>query len=155
MEKEIKDYPEPNEAWLQYFRRKMQFSDLILLSWKKIEINFDQIVAKKLGLFYEDKEAQKLLKKNFQWKLDFLKKNSVVTKEEYDIFKKFQEYRNKLFHGKEEPFFFILNDEAKDKIMDNAVKAAQLSLAIGLGIPPHKREHSTFLKDFKKAHTKE
>jgi hypothetical protein len=155
MEKEIKDYPEPNESWLTYFRRKRRFSDLILLSWSEIEFNIDQIVAREFGLFYEDKKAQILLEMSFQKKLVFLKENKVITTDEYKIFKKFQEYRNRLFHGKEHPFFLILNDEAKDEIMDNAVKAAQLSLDIGLGIPIQEREPSTLPKDFKKAHTKE
>ena len=135
----MEDHPEPNEAWLQYFRRKRRFSDLILLAWSIIEFDIDQIVADQFGLFYTDKKAQILLELNFQKKLDFLKKNGVITKGEYNTFKEFKKYRNKLFHGDEQPFFFILSDEAKDEIMDNAVKAAQLALAIGLGIPPQER----------------
>lgn len=135
----MEDHPEPNEAWLQYFRRKRRFSDLILLAWSIVEFDIDQIVADQFGLFYTDKKAQILLELNFQKKLVFLKKNGLITKDEYNTFKKFQEYRNKLFHGEEQPFFFILSDEAKDEIMDNAVKAAQLALDIGLGIPPQER----------------
>ena len=135
-EKEMEDHPEPNEAWLQYFRRKRRFSDLILLAWSIIEFDIDQIVANQFGLFYTDKKAQILLELNFQKKLDFLKKNGVITKDEYDTFKNFQKNRNNLFHGghllgKEQPFFFTLSDEVKDEIMDNAVKAAQLALNIG------------------------
>lgn len=128
----MKDYPEPNEGWLQCFRRKRQFSDLILLAWSEIEFHIDQIIAKEFGLVYTDEKAQILLEMNFQKKLEFLKKNKVITKEEYDTIKMFQEYRNKLFHGKK-PFFFLLSDEEKEKIMDNAVEAAQLALDIGLG----------------------
>ena len=136
----MEDHPESNEAWLQYFRRKRRFSDLILLAWSEIEFHIDQIVAKQFGLFYEDKKAQILLELNFQKKLDFLKKNGVITKDEYDTFQKFQKYRNKLFHGKEQPFFILLSDEARDEIMDNAVEAAQLALAIGLGDSTSRKE---------------
>lgn len=129
----MEDYPEPNEAWLQYLRRKRQFCCLILLAWSKVEFNIDQIVARRQGIS-EPKCRQRLVKKDFQTKLDFLKKKRVLFQDEYDTIKKFQEYRNKLFHGEEQPFFVVLNDKEKDEIMDNAVEAAQLTLYIGFGL---------------------
>lgn len=127
----MKDHPEPNEGWLQYFRRKRQFSDCILFAWSEIEFNLDQIVARQFGLFIDDTKAKILLRDlTIQKKLDFLKEIYVITKDEYNIIKKFQEYRNKLFHGKQ-PFFFNLSDKEKDEVMDNAVNAAELTLVIG------------------------
>ena len=134
----MEENPEPNEGWLQYFRRKRKFSDCILLAWSEIEFHIDQEVAKEFGLVYYDKKAQILLEMNFQKKLVFLKENGAITKEEFDIIKKFQEYRNKLFHGKQH--FFNLDDKEKDEIMDNAVKAAQLALDIGFRVPIYQKQ---------------
>jgi hypothetical protein len=132
----MKDYPEPGEAWLQYLRRTRQFCCLILLAWSEVEFHIEQMTVREFGLFHddfrEDGRAKILLEMPFGKKLDFLKKQGVVYKDEYDSIKKFQECRNKLFHGKE-PFFVTLSEKKKDEIMDNAVEAAQLALDIGLG----------------------
>lgn len=77
-----KDHPNPKESWIGYFRRKRRFSDLILLAWSEIEFNIDQIVAREFGLFYRDKKARILLEMNFGKKLEFLKENGVITKDE-------------------------------------------------------------------------
>jgi hypothetical protein len=135
----MEENPEPNEGWLQYFQRKRKFSDCILLAWSEIEFDIDQVVARQFGLFIEDKKAKILLEMNFQRKIVFLKENGVITREEFNIIKKFQEYRNELFHGKQ-PFFFNLSDKEKDEIMDNAVKAAQLALDIGFRVPIYQKQ---------------
>ncbi|MFA4934384.1 MAG: hypothetical protein WC568_00980 [Candidatus Methanoperedens sp.] len=134
------DYsPEPGEATLQYFKRTRQFCCVILVAWNETEYHIGQSYAKAHGLFHEDEEAQILLEKNsFKKQIDFLKKKSVITEDEYDTFDKFRKYRNKLYHG-EEWAFFILNKIEMDKIMDESVEAAQLAQDIGLRVPMAKR----------------
>ena len=122
----MSDYkPEPKESWVSYFRRTRKFSDLMLMVWSLMEFNIDQIVTRQFGLFYEDKKARILLDMNFSKKLDFLKENKTITNNEFKILNDFKKYRNELFHGKK-PHYFILSDAEKDKIMDNAVKVANL-----------------------------
>jgi hypothetical protein len=129
----MKNRPEPNEAWLQYLRRTGKFCCLILLAWGEIEFHIDQIVAKEFGLYYDDKKARILLELPFGKKLEFLKKQGVICNEEYEVINKFQQKRNKLFHGREDPFFLTLGDKERNALMNNAVEAAQLALDIGLG----------------------
>jgi len=129
---ETKSEPKPGEAWLPYLRRERRFSDLMLEAWGHIEFNVDQIVAIEMGvpLVSYLQRVRKLLEKiSFQVKLDFLKENGVITKDEYSIIKKFQEYRNKLFHGKRS-FFLKLSEEKQDEIMDIAYKSAHLTTEI-------------------------
>ncbi len=123
----MSDHPLPNESWLEYFRRTGRFSDLILLAWSQIEFNIDQLLVRQFGLFVQDKKAKILLDLSFQRKIDFLRENEILTKDEYSVVKEFQEYRNRLFHGKEW-FHFGLSKEEQDKIIDNAIRAAQLTL---------------------------
>ena len=92
------------------------------------------MIAKEFGLFYEDKKAKILLELSFEKKLQFLKKQGVIHSYEFETIKEFQERRNKLFHGKDQPFFVTLSDEEKDEFMDTAVEAAQLVLDIGFGL---------------------
>lgn len=112
------------------FRRTRRFSDLILLAWSEVEFNIDQLVARQYGLFADfahfDKKTRFLLDTSFQRKLEFLRDCQVINNEEVSVIKEFQEFRNRLFHGKEP--FFMLAIEDEDKIMDNAVAAARIAL---------------------------
>ncbi len=92
------------------------------------------MIAREFGFYYDDEDAKQYLKWNFEKKLQFLKKQGVLYSDEFEIIKKFQECRNKLFHGKDQPPFVILSDVEKDEFMDNAVEAAQLALDIGFGL---------------------
>jgi len=66
----------------------------------------------------------------FIWIVSAKKVTFPITNSERKTIKKFQEYRNELFHGVH-PFFFNLSDKEKDEIMDNAVNAAELTRDIG------------------------
>lgn len=123
---EVKDQPAPGESWMEYFRRKKRFADLILLAWSNIEFNVNQIVAGELGFFFRDEKAASLNKMlTFDQKLRFLRENAVISKKEYSVINSFQKYRNQLFHGKDW-HYFIRNQDELDKLMDSAMEAAKV-----------------------------
>jgi len=124
----LADHPAPNESWLEFFKRTGRFSDLILTAWSNIEFNIDQLVARQYGLFVDnDRKSKFLLDTSFHRKLEFLKDCQVFTGEEYAVIKDFQNYRNRLFHGKEWSYMVLSKDE-EEAIMDNAMKAARITL---------------------------
>lgn len=132
----MSDHPRSNESWLEFFRRTRRFSDLILSAWSQIEFNIDQLVARQYDLLRylpNDKRIRFILDNSFQRKLELLKDRHVITNKEASVIKKFQEYRNRLFHGKES--FFMLPSEEEDEIMDNAIEAARITLE-KLASPP-------------------
>ena len=119
-----------SESKLEYFRRNGQFSDLMILAWSEMEFNINQLVARQFELFYTDEKFRKLLKGRFykfQNRIEFLKEKGVITQEEFSRIEELKKYRNSLFHG-EDWAFFIKDENEKNKIMDEAISVANLTL---------------------------
>ena len=122
-----------NESWIEFFRRTKRFSDLILLSWHLVEFDTDQLVARQYGLFYIDEKAVVILKElTFDKRLTILRKSKAISDEDYAVVHSFQQYRNRLFHGRD-PFYYTMSDAEKEPIIDNAVEAVKILQAIGFG----------------------
>jgi hypothetical protein len=127
------DNPETNESWMEFFHRTNRFSDLVLLAWHLVEFDIDQLVARQFGLFYTDEKAVLILKElTFAKKLSILRKLKAINTEVYSVVKEFQQYRNRLFHGKE-PFYFLMTDAEKESVVKNSIAAVEILQAIGFG----------------------
>jgi hypothetical protein len=134
-----------NESWIGFFRRTKRFSDLILLAWGVVEFDTNEIVSQQYGLHYTDEKADPLLRElTFDKKLNILRKLNVISKEDYKVVLRFQNYRNKLFHGDEEAWaFFLMSDAEKEPIIENAVQVLDILQSIGFGTRYPKKVKAT------------
>lgn len=117
--------PKPGESWIKFFKRKKLFADLILMAWSTSEFFMNQLFAKQFGMYFDYPEAKLLVEMSFNRKLEYLRKFGVFSDNEFKDIKKFQELRNKMFHG-EEPHYFIWEDVKKEKFMDEAIRATHI-----------------------------
>ena len=121
----MKDKPKPGKSWVSFFRTRKQFADLILITWVTSEFFMNQLFTKQFGVYFDYPEAKILVDMSFEKKLQYLKKFEVFTKDEFQAIKKFQEFRNKLFHA-EIPEYLTWPDSKKEGIMDEAIKATNI-----------------------------
>lgn len=122
---EPEDKPKEGESMVEFFRRHKMFADLILLAWNTSEFYMNQLFTKQFGVYFDYPEAKILIDMSFNKKLEYLKKFGVFSKEEFNTIKKFQEFRNKMFHG-EDPHYFIWNDSKKERFMVEAIMATHI-----------------------------
>jgi len=120
----VKVTPEYGIAWLGLLYGKKQTSDVILFSWGNIEFNINQLIAKQFKLKHDDTKAKILTDLGFNKKLEFLKENKSLTLSQYKKLKEFQNFRNKLFHGKE-PFWFTKSMKQQEQMMKTAMNAVE------------------------------
>ncbi len=121
----VNDSPKPGESWIEFFRKKGQFGDAILIAWVTCEFFMNQLFTRQFGLFSNEPEAQILVKMHFSQKLEYLRKFEIISKEEFKIVRSFSEFRNKLFHGKN-PEYPNWPNSKKEKFIDEAIKATHI-----------------------------
>ena len=121
----MNEQPEPGQSWLTFFKEKNQFADLILTAWCTSEFNLDQIFTRQFGKHIHYPDAKILTDMPFGKKLDYLKKMEIISNEEYSVIRKFQEFRNKLFH-EGAPTYVTWSDSEKEKWMDEAIKTTHV-----------------------------
>lgn len=128
------DKPLPNEGMLQFLRRKERFYELILCAWDNIEFNIDQIVARQFELYDDNSEKSKfVLDTSFGRKLAFLKRIGEVTSQEFQKIRAFQKRRNDFFHSEGWGTAFVMSQDERKRVMDEAVEAAQTAFDVLLG----------------------
>jgi len=118
----MKDRPKPGESWISFYKARKRFADLILMAWVTSEFFMNQLFTKQFGMYFDYPEAKILVDMSFEKKLQYLRKFKVFSQDEFKSIKKFQESRNKLFHGKN-PEYLTWSDSKKEKMMDEAIKA--------------------------------
>jgi len=121
----VNDSPKPGESWIEFFRKKGQFGDAILIAWVTCEFFMNQVFTRQFGLFSNEPHAQILVKMHFSRKLEYLRKFEIISNEEFKIVKSFSEFRNKLFHG-ENPEYPNWPDSKKEKFIDEAITATNI-----------------------------
>lgn len=119
------DSPKSEETWIGFFRRTKRFADLILMAWTVSEYFMNQLFTMQFGFYFDYPEAKILTDISFKRKLEYLTKFDVFSKKECKEIKKFQELRNKLFHG-EHPEYVVWSDSTKIKIMGEAIDATYI-----------------------------
>lgn len=117
--------PKPGESWLTFFKKEGRFADAILIAWVTSEFWMNQLFCKQFGKYMDYPDAKILTDISFSRKLEYLKKNKVITLEEFKTIRKFVEFRNGLFHGKN-PEYTVWSDSKKNKIIDDAIKATYI-----------------------------
>ncbi|HEV2226848.1 MAG TPA: hypothetical protein VGR56_08625 [Nitrososphaerales archaeon] len=106
-------------------RERRMFADLMLYEWQQVENQTIDAIMEILKV--SDIRIRHILQKTgFEHKLQFLKAEGLLDKEDLKTMLNFQSYRNRLFHGRE--YYFTLNEEEQDKIMDNAIQAGNVLL---------------------------
>ena len=129
MTQDPEDKPLPNESQIEFLRRKERFHELLLFAWDEIEFNIDQLVASQFGLHGDDRNNKKvkwLLDRSFDRKLSFLKDIEVFSKDDYLVIHTFQQKRNGLFHKDGWYATFMMNQEERKQLMDEAAQALSL-----------------------------
>jgi len=122
---ETEDKPKEGESWLEFFKRHKMFADLILMAWSTSEFFMNQLFTKQFNVYFDYPEAKILVDMTFNRKLEYLKKFGVFSNEEFQTIKKFQEFRNKLFHGSI-PEYITWTESKKEKVMDEAIQATNI-----------------------------
>ena len=127
-----RDKPRPNEAMSNFLRRTGRFHELLLFAWGEVEFNTDQIVLHAFELHGDPnhRKIKFLLDKSFDRKLSFLRDIGVIKKEKFDVIHKFQEKRNIFFHDEGWTTAFMMSEEEKKQVIDEAVKASTLTLNV-------------------------
>lgn len=119
---------------LQFLRRKERFYELILCAWDNIEFNIDQIVARQFALYDDNSEKSNfVLDTSFARKLDFLKKIGELTTQEFQKIHAFQKRRNDFFHSQGWGTAFVMSQQERNQVMDEAVEAAQTAFNVLVG----------------------
>ena len=87
-----------------------------------------------LGWHPEDEKASVLLDRlEYEQKLEILRKWKVIDEEDYSIVRKFQRFRNKMFHGDEPTYYILMPDDEREAIAKNAHAAFQILANIAIG----------------------
>ena len=118
------------------------------MAWITSEFFMNQLFTKQFDVYFDYPEAKILIDMSFEKKLQYLKKFEIFSKGEFQSIKKFQESRNKLFHGKN-PEYMTWSDSKKEKMMDEAIKATYVirdalisgkkMKKTGTGFPPNSK----------------
>jgi hypothetical protein len=145
------DKPQENEVMSHFLRRKKRLHELLLFAWGEVEFNIDQLVVGQyeLPFDYNDKKVRFVLDKSFDRKLNFLRNFGVLSKDEFHTLHTFQEKRNDFFHSEGWTTLFTMAEEQKERIMDEAVVASELSTDL-LFRQPIKASRPTKLDNEKK-----
>lgn len=110
---------------MAYFRRKNRFADVTLTAWSNIEYDVDMLFTNEFDLTLDDDKAKILLRMNFLTKLDFLKENQLVTNDEYQAIRSFDEFRNQMFH-RDGWVYVHLNPTEREDAMNTAVEVVRM-----------------------------
>ena len=119
------------EGVLNEMIRNRQFSDVVLGSWAFVDLQVNALVQLTYGLQGNDVRVGYLHLRAIQFedKLQFIRKVKMITKDEYQEIKKFQDDRNSLLHTKKGKvaWFFKLTEKEKDEIISHAWNAVNNS----------------------------
>ena len=130
MNQESDDKPLQNESMLQFLKRKKRFYELLLCAWDQVEFDIDQLVADQYGLHGADignRKVKFLLDWPFGRKLDFLRDIGVISKRDFRAIQIFQQRRNTFSHSGGWSTTFLMTQNEREQLMDEAVKVAQLT----------------------------
>lgn len=131
------EQPKKGESWMAFFYRTKKVAELILLAWSISEFDINQLVLRQYKLFETDKKAKFLTDMTFNKKLEFLKTQKALTETQLKKIKKFQQMRNKLYHGGNH-FWFVKSENEQDKMMKIAMDASQAFMRALVGVEPKK-----------------
>lgn len=126
--------PTSSEYLLPYLRRKRELCQLVLYAWSEVEFHLDQVVTRQFGLYPEDEQAKRYVMWRFIDKIKFLREKGLITDTEFKELDSFRAKRNILFHRDGLAIMHLMTEKERDEVMDMALKAAQLSLAIGFRV---------------------
>ncbi len=107
--------------------KENRFGDVFLLCWVQTEMYIDRMVLGHYGLLKSnnDLEVQFVIHSSFENKLNFLKKQKIITNDEYEKIHTFQLERNKLVHFSPKGEFFkrFYDDDKRNYTLETALCA--------------------------------